>query len=799
MFEKVSSFILRYRYFLLFAVIGFTVFMGIQARKVEMSYANAKLLPNKDIASVDYDKFLKTFGQEGNLIVIGTTDDKIFEKDNFNRWSKLCADLKTITGVEGLLSVPNAYQLIKNSEKKKFDLIRIFPDTITSQTELDSLANVFKSIPLYRNYLYNDSTHAHLIALTMNKDKMVSKIREDLVETIKEKCIAFEKESGLEIHYSGLPYIHVMNSILIKKEIYLFTALALAICLIVLFLFFRSFKAMIFPALVVLTGVITALGTLTIFNYKITVLTGMIPPLLIVIGIPNSIFMLNKYHNEYKIHQNKIKALKRVIEKIGNAIFLSNLTTAIGFATFITTSSEILKHFGIIASINILLLFVLSIILIPIIFSFLPPPEERHMKHLQRRTISNIIEKLVVLSQQHRKAVYLAILCLLIISGIGISKMKTTGYMLDDVPEDAPIFVDLKFFEKNFDGLMPLEIIIDTKKPNGILQTSTLKKIEELDNRLHNYSELSSSVSIVNVVKMAKQAFYNGDENYYSLPNSTERNFIMSYVTNAQGDLSLAESFIDSSKQVSRVSIRMKDVGTKRMNELYDIFIKEVHEIFPSDNYDIIVTGSSIVFFRGNQYLVGNLFGSIALAIFLISLFMAAMFNSSRMVLMSLIPNIIPLLAAAAIMGFAGISIKASTLLVFSISFGISVDNTIHFLAKYRQELNATNWNIRKSVIRAIRESGVSMIYTSTVLFFGFGIFSISEFGGIQAMGTLVSLTLLIALLSNLVLLPSLLIGMERIITTKSFHEPLLQIYNEEEDINLDQLEINYENKNEDQ
>jgi uncharacterized protein len=790
MWQRLSSFILRYRILLLISIILFTLFMGYTGRKIEMSYAYAELLPEKDSAAVEYDRFVEQFGEEGNIIILAVTDPDFYQLDHFNRWKKLSRDLGQVGAVENMLSVPNAYHLVKNIEEKKFDLLQIFHDSITSKQEMDSLRGIFESIPLYRGYLYNDSSKAYLTVLTMNKDRMLTKEREALVQDIRELCIAFEEETGLKIHYSGLPYILVKNSILIKKEIYLFTGLALGICLLILFIFFRSFKAMFFPALVVLSGVATAMGSMVLFGYQITILTGMIPPLLIVIGIPNSIYILNKYHQEYRLHLNKIKALKRVIMKMGNAIFLTNLTTALGFAAFTTTSSEILKEFGVIASLNILFLFVLSILLIPIIFSFLNPPGERHIRHLKRRGLGTIIQKLVNITLSHRKKVYAVMAILLLVSFYGASRIKITGFFLEDIPKTNPIYIDLKFFEENFHGVMPLEIIIDTQKPNGILQASTMSKLDELDKRLLKYDELSTSLSFINVVKMAKQAFYNGNEKYYSLPSSTERNFILSYANNGSSDIGMAHSFIDSLKQKSRVSIRVKDVGTNRMDELYNLFMQEILELFPADQYKVTVTGSSVIFFRGNQYLIGNLLSSLALAIFLISLFMASMFRSWRMVIMSIVPNIIPLIVTAGIMGYANIPIKASTILVFSIAFGISVDNTIHFLAKYRQELSATNWNIRLSVIKALSETGVSMMYTSTVLFFGFGIFAISNFGGTQAMGVLVSITLLVAMFSNLLLLPSLLLGLEKFMTTKSFQEPMLQIYNEEEDIDLNGLEI---------
>jgi predicted RND superfamily exporter protein len=790
MWQSLSSLILRYRIFLLFLIVSFTIFMGYTGRKIEMSYTYAQMLPEKDSAMIDYKNFKNLFGEEGNFIIIGVEDESFYELQHFNRWVQLCNELSDISAVEDMLSIPNSYQLIKNTTEKKFNLQQIFKHPVKTQAELDSLRSVFKSMPLYKGYLYNDTVNTYLAVLTMNKDRMATKERENLVEEIRARCTEYENDTNNKIRYSGLPYINVRNAMLIKHEIYMFTVLALAICLVILFLFFKSFKAILFPALVVLSGVATAMGSMVLLGYEITILTGMIPPLLIVIGIPNSIYILNKYHYEYRIHQNQIKALKRVIMKIGNTIFLTNLTTAMGFATFITTNSSILKEFGIIASLNILFLFVLSIIMIPTIFSFYPPPQSRHIEHLERKTLGHVINKLISISQNYRKTVYVLVISLIVISIYGISLIRTTGYLLDDIPDKDPIAIDVKFFEKNFDGIMPLEIIIDTKRPNGIIDASNLQKIESIDKTLSSLPELSSSLSYVNIVKMAKQAFYNGNEKFYSLPRTTERNFILSYAQNGEDNINMADSFIDSTMQIARMSFRVKDIGTKRMDTLYNRIHTEMANLFPPDKYDVTVTGSMVTSFKGNQYLVSNLFRSLALAIVLISIFMAFMFNSSRMVFMSLIPNIIPLLTTAAIMGFTGISIKASTILVFSIAFGISVDNTIHFLAKYRQELTLTNWNISKSVVLALKETGVSMLYTSTVLLFGFGIFSISKFGGTQSLGILITITLLVALISNLVVLPSLLIGFEKIITTKAFHEPMLQIFNEEEDIDLDELEI---------
>ena len=790
MWVRVSRIILRNRILLLSLLALITIFFGYHAQRVEMSYEYASLLPKKDQAYKDYQKFVEVFGEEGNLIIVGIQDSNFFKVDHFNRWERLGKELSAIDGVENLLSVTNTYNLIKDTEEKRFRVVNTFPDTISSQEALDKYVEEFYRLPFYKGLVYNPESHSYILAITVSKDKMKSKEREKLVADIQKVCHNFEKDENVNLHYSGLPYIRVVNSVKIKKELYMFSVLALAICIVVLFVFFRSFKAVFVPVLIVITGVVWAMGMLSLFGYKITLLSGMIPPLLIVIGIPNSIYMLNKFHHEYVSHGNKVKALQRVIIKIGNATFLTNLTTASGFATFVIVKSDILRQFGIIASLNILGLFVLSLLLIPIIFSLIGPPSSRHVGHLDNLLVSRIINKLMHITLNYRKTVYITTLAIVVVGIYGISRIKSSGYMVDDIPESDPVYVDLKFFEENFHGLMPLEIMVDTKKPQGVMQLTTFRKIDQLEKRLEAYPELSRPTSLLDLLKFSKQAFYNGFERYYSLPNNREKNFILQYASTGEQNANLLHAFVDSTRQRTRISIRVKDVGTKRMKELYAGFMSDIDSVFTSDKYDIIVTGSSITSFRGTQYLLKNLFTSLGLAILLISAFMAIMFSSWRMVIMSLTPNVVPLIFTAAVMGFTGIPIKASTILVFSIAFGISVDNTIHFLAKYRQELNHTNWDIRESVVLALKETGVSMIYTSVVLFFGFGIFSISNFGGTQAMGILVSLTLLVAVTSNLILLPSLLSGLERLTTTEAFKEPLLHIYDEEEDIELDDLEI---------
>ena len=792
MWTKIAGILLRYRIAFIVCVLLATIFMGFQARNIQMSYENADLLPKTDSAYLDYAQFHATFGREGNVMVFAIQDSNFYDLDKINDWIAMGNNIKALEGVTSLMSIAHTFNLHKNTDLKKFEVAPIFPERIKTKRELDSLVFIVDNLPFYDGLLINKSKHTYNMMITVSEGVMNSPARIKLVEDVLEITKYFTGKHTIKMHYSGMPYIRVINAESIKGEMYLFIALSLLITAIILYLFFRSFRIVGFCVSIIGLSVIWAIGFMALLDTKITLLTAMLPPLLIVIGIPNCVYMVNKYHSEYVRHGNKIKALQRMVQKVGNASLLSNLTTAAGFATFIITSSSILIEFGMIAFISITCVFIICLILIPTVFSFLPAPELKQTKHLYNPFINKLIDKIIFLVIHRRRAVFYTASILIFIGFIGITMMKTTGYMVDDLKEADPIRQDLSFFESNFDGLMPLEVTIDFLKPNQVFKLSNLEKLDQLNVELSQDPDLSKALSIVEAVKFANQAYYNGKSSYYKLPSNMTKNFIMRYAMNStEGMNSMANSFTDSTMQKVRLSFRVKDIGTNRMEEKEEAVYQKIEKIFPSDKHKVKVTGSSIVFFRGNQYLTTNLFTSLTLAVLLIASFMAWIFRSKRMVLIALIPNIIPQIITAAIMGYIDIPIKASTILVFSVAFGISVDNTIHYLAKYRQELQATNWSIRSSVVLALKETGQSMIYTSIILFFGFGIFCLSNFGGTFALGLLTSITLFAAMLANLILLPAFLLTMEHSITYQTFkEEPLLQIYDEEEDIDEDKLRI---------
>lgn len=792
--ELIARIILRNRIIILSGVVLITIFMVFQWKNIKFTHTEANLIPADDKVNVDYDKFLKNFGEEGNLIVIATKDKKLFTPKVYQAWSELMTTIKSHKEVSLVISVDNLQTLVKNDSLQTFQLQPFVNQSkIQDENYLKTIkADLFTQLPFYEGLLFNKKSGAIRSAIYLDK-KIVNTIarKEYVLNDLIPEIEKFEKETGVDLRTSGMPYIRTLNAKTIIDEIGLFIGAALLITSLIFFFFFRSFRATLISLIVVIIGVMWSFGTLAMLGYEITVLTALVPTLVIVIGIPNCIFFINKYHQEYQKHANKAKSLQRVITKTGTATLMTNLTTAFGFATFIATNNTLLVEFGVVTSINIIAIYLLCLLIIPIFFSYIPPPIPRHLGHLEREYLTSFMGWIVRTVKYNRVGVYVTAVILLVFGIIGIYEIKISGSLIEDMPKKTDFFEDIRFFEKEFDGVMPLEIMIDTKKKNGAMRLTNLRRIEDLEETITDIPELSKPISIVSIAKSFKQAYYNGNPEFYELPTSQEESFILPYIKNSLDSTkdNQLKSYVTADGSVARITTFIKDENGEKMEDIEAQLRNKINKIFPSPRYEVIMTGKASVFQKGTKYLLDNLLSSLLFAFLITAGLVAIMFRSFKMVLVSIIPNLLPLLMTAGLMGFLGIPLKPSTILVFGIAFGMSVDDTLRFLAQYRLELSRNEWRIKKSVFATFDDAGISMFYTSIVLFFGFSVFMLSSFGGTIALGGLVALTLFFGMLSNLVLLPSLVLTLNKALANEQeFIEPIIDIL-EHTDEELDELE----------
>ena len=771
MWQKIGEAVLRYRLALLLIVIGITGVMAYYASQVKMSYDFGRAIPTDHPEFQSYQSFKQKFGEDGNILAVGLQTDKLFEWKTFNRFIALHDSLKKVRGVDDVLSPVSAINLVRNDSTGRLTAVRIFPARAENQFVMDSARAVFENLPFYRGLMYNPESGTYLLGVSISKHVLNSKTRDTVVADIEAITAGFERETGINLRYSGLPHIRTYMTTRINAEMRLFLLGSILFSALILFLFFRSISTTILSLAVVIMGVIWSMGTLQIFGFKITLLSALIPPLIVVIGIPNCIYFLNKYHTSYINRTDQHKALVEMVGKMGIVTLFCNIAAAIGFGVFALTSSVILKEFGIVAGINIMALFVISLIVIPAVLSYLPIPKEKHTRYLTNPWLTSILNRIERWVFAHTKWVYAITIALILFSVSGIVRLRSEGFVVDDLPEDDQVYSDLKFFETHFKGVIPLEIVVDSRKKNGLSGMRALTVFEQIDSLAQYITkrpDMARPLSLAEGLKFAKQGFYDGDSNNYVLPNAFDGAFVGEYLRPSKGNGSnqgferIMKSFIDSTRQVTRISINMADVGSRRLPMILDTLKTMTNRLFDTSKYTVSFTGTSVTFLEGSRFIINGLWESIFWAFLLISASMLYLFRSVRVLVCSLIPNIIPLLMTAGVMGWMNIPLKPSTVLVFSVALGIAIDVTIRFLVNYKQELPLRKGNVKDTVMHTIRQTGISIIYTSLVLIAGFIIFVFSGFGGTQALGWLTSLTLFTATVTNLVLLPVLLMAFDK-------------------------------------
>ena len=779
MWRKFARLILRNKTISSIIVLLSTAFMAYEASKLELSYEFSKILPVDDPEYIHYQQFKKEYGEDGNVMVLGFENKNFFTLGQFNDWYHLSKTIKIIPGIKEVVSVPTAYNLIRNDSLSKFDFVPIVTKIPRKQADVDSIKVEFEKLKFYDGIIYDKKSGATLMAITFNSSSLNSARRLEIVDEIKTLTNDFALKHKVEMHYSGMPYIRTQLMRKISHEMTLFLILAALITGIILYLFFRSSTTVFFSLIITAIGVVWSVGILELFGYKITVLTGLIAPLIMVIGIPNCIFLINKYQSEYLIHKNRMKSLTRMIETIGVTLFLANVTTSIGFGVLYFTKSSLLVEFGVVAALSVMATYLITLIMVPVMLYLLPRPKAKHMKHLEGKWVNKILEYVDYLVQNRRKTIYLTSTIITVIGVIGMFQINMVGFVVDDLPKKDPVYNDLHFFESRFKGVLPFEISIDTKKANGVFaeNAKVLYRMKALQAIFEKYNEFSKPVSVVEAIKFSYQSYRYGEPKFYRLPSITDLKELSDFSGSLSGQNNRLKLFIDSTKQKTRISYQMADVGSVRIKQLIKEIRPKIDSIFNPKEYQVNMTGHSLVFLKSNDYLLENLIESLIIEIILIAIVGMALFRSVRIIILSKLPCLIPLIITAGVMGFLDIRFKPSTILIFSIAFGISSDGTIYFLTKYRQELKKLGGNAVLAIRNSVMETGLSMIYTSTILFFGFSIFSVSSFGGTAALGILISLTLIMSLVTNLILLPAILLSIaNRKINKEIIASPVIEV-----------------------
>jgi uncharacterized protein len=768
MWEKLAQFIVKTRLVLLAILLGLSAAAIYYTTKVQMGYEFSKAIPYNHPAFATYNSFKQKFGDDGTVLALAIQTNDFFTPKVYTAYNQLQQNLRKLPAIQDVGSVTTAAELVLDRENLKTNSQTIFPkaDTITAENLLAIKEKLYAQ-KFYKGLLYNPETNAYLMAVRINKDSINSNHREAIIKNVEELAGAFTKQTNIPTYLSGLPYIRTSVAVLIQGQMQYLLIASLVLSAIMLLLFFRSLGVTVLSLVVVLLGVAFGLGCLHLLGYKITLLTALLPPLIVVIGIPNCIYIINKYHSSYLSLGNKKAAIIDAVSSMGVVTLFCNIAAAVGFAVFALTRSPLLREFGIVSGIAIFLVFIISIILIPVALYYLPAPRARELSYLNNALINKWINSIVVHTKSRAKTILTVSAIISAVGIAGIFLLKQKAFIVDDLPKNNKVLTDLKFIEQHFKGIMPVEIVIDTKKRKGLKNAQrSLKLFEKMDSLeldLAANKVMAKPLSVVDGLKLLRQAYYE-DTAMYGVPDGNDIIGIADYLnTNeadtAQGTTSTSKilnSFIDSNKQYVRISASMADVGTEELPAQIQEIDNKIKKYFTDTTYNVSVTGASITFNEGSSFIIKGLQESILWAFAIIAFCMFILFRNWRIVLCSLIPNIIPLLLTAGVMGITGVPLKPSTVLVFSVALGIAIDITIRFLVTFKQQL-PLHQTVSSMVDATLKQTGLSITYTALVLIAGFAVFITSQFGGTFSLGWLTAFTLFTATITNLYLLPVLL------------------------------------------
>ena len=704
--------------------------------------------PKQDPTIRDYQYLEEEFGRDDNVIMVGFESDSLLTR-------RVLSDLKSITDsasqisfVSQVRSIFSAQQINKQGQQLTFDPY-IQRDDISDIPE--SIRADLVTDPFAEGFLINKQANVTAFYLEIESGKNNYTARDQIISDLKEILQPYQKRYEFKI--SGIPYYRNQYVQYLNEEILFYISVSSFLIILLLWVLYRSFTGIIIPMLIVWLTILFTLAVMQLTGGYFEIMTSTIAPILLCVGIADSIHMISKYDDATLQGMDKPASIKEMLLTLGSATFLTSITTAIGFGTLMTSDIVPMKRFGIYTAAGVLIAFLVTIFFVPSSLTLV------NIKNIFKDKSAGIfkffnkyLEQLSQFNRRNYKRIIVWFTAGTIIIGSGAFLLKVNGKVFDELSDETEPIQHAQFFSENLSPPFPLEIIIDTEEENGIMDPSFLQSLDEFNRHLNSFPEVKRTTSFNTLIAQVHKTMAPEKAASNPIPGSEE--LIAQYLLLLEvSDTEFLERVTDFSYQKIRVAAQIKDAGSYRVTQIRDSLSTYLQTKFPDS--EITMTGSTILSADLNGKIVSSLFKSIGLAFVLISAIMAFLFKNVRMVFISLIPNVLPLIMVAGIMGFTGIDIKSSTAVIFTIAFGIAVDDSIHYMARLRVEMKR-GLTLDEALNIATRKTGKAIIVTSLILLAGFGTLLTSVFSSTVYMGLLVCLTVFGALLADLVLLPSL-------------------------------------------
>tara|TARA_Y100001978_G_scaffold31961_1_gene27662 strand:+ start:3991 stop:6261 length:2271 start_codon:yes stop_codon:yes gene_type:complete len=734
--------------FILFTLtIGFAYYAFFSTNKLIVDFSLEQMFPENDPERDKYDQFRSEFSREDDKFLLIYSCDDPLSRENIKKLSIIDELINKIVGIQQTTSLSNI------QENDEF----LFDEALDDST-WEAHKEMVLDHPLYTNLVISEDGKSGAIFVDMKDDVNNQTLRENLFKEI---------DRGLEIHgrdwdwyEAGIPVLRTRYVELVSKERSIFIPLGGLVVVLILFFVFRQVNCVVLPMTSIFITLIWVSALMAYLGITINLISYLTYILILIIGCSNCIHILMKYHECIEQEKNIKFAVRRVIKELGGALFLTSLTTAVGFFSLMMTNIRITQEFGFVLGVGVVLMFIIAIITIPIILLYLPSPPQHHIKRLISQSDSFSVDKIDASTKKFPYPILALSILFLIISFVGLKSIDYNISILDDLRPGNSLYDDIMYVDENFGGTLPLEIVIsnfsssttnkDSLSSDNIFNLDFLTKADEFESQIEKISHIKKAISMNDYIKVI--ANFWEPERGMSLPEYDDD--IYDYLDLAPSNIGTNLFNSDSTKY--RITCRVGNIRSKVADSLKVKVQSIFDEVFKGGSQEVLISGSTLLALRTQGFLIRDLTTSFILAFIIIFISMVILFRSIRLSLISILPTIIPLVAAAAIMGFSGIKLRPSTAMTFSIALGIAVDDTIHFLARFRQELKKTK-DVGLAVSNSILSTGKAIIGTTLVLCMGFFTLYFSELVPNHEFGILATIILIIALISSLLLLPVLL------------------------------------------
>ena len=735
---------------ILIGFVAFTTLFALQLRETRFDYDFEKFFPIDDPETTFFFEHRTKFESDNDFLLIAIErKDGIFDLpflQKVDRYVDELSHLDMVTSVTSITRQPQVFLLPTGTAVTK-----PYIHLDTNQLKKDSIA-IYNSKELINTLVSDD---AKSLCLFIKHEEYISKKKSDkLIKSIYKTTEKFDFDkhfiAGRTVGQNF--YIEKMN-----YEMLLYVGLSAILIVLFLFIAFRSAWGILIPQVILLGTLVWIVGLMGLFNQPINIILTTLPSVMFVVAMSDVIHLVSRYLDALRVEADKLDAIIVAIREVGMSTFLTSLTTAIGFFSLYFVNVEPIRVYGIVLGVGVLIAFFLTIVTLPVLFYLFPGPKYI-IKKKEAHFWAKYLQKWFIIVLKRRKIVLISAFVVILMSLIGLFKIEANNYLMDDMRADEPMKQDFNYLDEHYGGIRPLEMSVILKdSTKSFWDKDILMELDKVERFLENEYGAEVKQSLSQTVKVMNRSSHAGLPDYYEVPTSqrTINSFKKKLKFVEQGKL--YHSLIDSNEVVTRISGGIGDVGNTVMQKKNKALKTFLDQLESKDYLEFKLTGTSHLLDKNMSYLASSLVKGLLVSIGIVAFIMGILYRSFSMLVISIIPNMIPLIIVAGIMGYFGITLKTSTAIIFTIAFGIAVDDTIHFLGKFKHELMKGRSKMY-ALKRSYLTTGKAMIITSLILCSGFLLLMISTFLGTFYMGMLLSLTLFFALLLDLTLLPVLLL-----------------------------------------